>query len=228
MPIRSRLTAPAAAVAVLALAACSHPAAPSPTASAPTSSASRSASHSGSPSAQGSATSTDPKHYNGDISDCTTGVIENPDTFAVPARNITEPMLAVGLDAKGNVGAPPLDQMMTMAWWNGGPKVGSDQGHVVLTAHTGYGLVGLGNVMADPDSGLKPDDVMKVTGDGKTVCYAYTNMVVIDAATYDPSSTVWINPNGDPKLTIMICWDYHPSTGEWGQRHVFFADPIRK
>lgn len=160
-----------------------------------------------------------------DIEGCSWAEEPNPTTFAVPARGLSQPVVGVGLDNEGNVGAPP--DKFSVAWWTAGPKVGSDRGHVILTVHTWTGDVALGNILENPSNGLHPGDVIRLSDGSKTVCYRYTDTKKIKVADYDRSSTVWINPDGDPKLTIMICADYNARTGEWDSRHVFYADPIK-
>lgn len=148
-----------------------------------------------------------------------------PTKVTIESRGVSEPVLSVGNEPDGAVGAPPKDQRDSMAWWNLGPKVGSAKGNVITTVHTWYGGIALGNRLADTETGLKPGDIIKLTDGSTTVCYKYREQKKISVEGYDPNSNVWIDPEHSPQLTIMICWDFI-SEDNWASRIIFYADQV--
>ncbi|WP_229115977.1 class F sortase [Parenemella sanctibonifatiensis] len=156
---------------------------------------------------------------------CTVGEINNPKRFIVEDRGVNSPVLSLGLDENGAAAAPPKNASHTVGWYNGGPKVGSEQGNVVLTIHTYRNGGALGNALED--GLLKAGDRIEMTGsDGTTVCYDFREMVHLKVSDYDPDSNVLYSNSGDPQLAIVICTDFNNSTGEWDARYILYADLV--
>jgi len=135
-------------------------------------------------------------------------------------------LLSLGLDAEGLPGTPPGDEGYTLAWWNGGPSVGSGQGKVVLTSHTFRYGGALGN---DLNEGLlSENDVIRISDDaGKTVCYRFTNALKIFVDDYDPNSNVLYDDYGDPMIVIVVCSDYPANGGDPAARVLYYAELVR-
>ncbi|MFD9246153.1 sortase domain-bontaining protein, partial [Streptomyces sp. NPDC059556] len=57
-----------------------------------------------------------------------------PVRIAVPALFVEAPLTPLGLDARGRLGAPPLDRPMTAGWHKLGPSPG-EAGTAVLVGH---------------------------------------------------------------------------------------------
>lgn len=164
---------------------------------------------------------------NGDLAGCTSGTEIMPNHFDVPARGLSESVIPVGQEPDGAIGAPPLDQKFTLGVWSSGPKIGSTKGNVIGTAHTWTGAIGLGNVVnGETGKGLQPGDVIRFTDGTTTVCYIYREKVHFTVASYDENSTMWINPEGKPQFTIMICDDFNTKTQDWDSRIIFYADLV--
>lgn len=150
--------------------------------------------------------------------------IADPVTLTLVRQGKTLPMLSLGKDATGAAGAPPGNASHTVAWFNEGPKVGSDKGKVLLTSHT-YRFGGaLGNEL---NNGLlSPGDIVMITGsDGSNACYRYASSLHIIEAQYDPYSTVVYDYAGAPQFALVVCSDYDKSGNPLG-RMVYYGDLI--
>ncbi len=125
----------------------------------------------------------------------------------------------------GEIPAPPTNDRRSAAWWNGGPKPGSDHGKIVLTIHTYRPNLrpALGNeLFRSGQSALQPGDILKVHGsNGEIVCYEFTKAKRVMVRDYDPNSTLMLDPKGPSSAVIVICWDFNTSTKDWDSR-VFF------
>lgn len=151
-----------------------------------------------------------------------------PERYSIDALDVDEPVIALDLDADGNIAAPPKDQARTASWWSGGPKPGSDAGQAVLSIHTYRNGGAVGNELFDGGkSALQAGDLLRLTGpDGQVLCYEYTDETHIAAADYDPDSDLMVDFDGDPKATIIICWDFNSKTEEWDSRVFFHFAPV--
>lgn len=151
-----------------------------------------------------------------------------PDTFQMENPEADEKILSLGLDAQGNIAAPPKDQPRTASWWNQGPRPGSDTGKVVMSIHTYRNGGALGNEMySDAGPNLVPGDLIKLQGaDGRTACYEFVEATKIWVDEYDVNSDAMVDFAGDPLLTIVICWDFNRSTEDWDSRVLFYAAPV--
>ena len=151
-----------------------------------------------------------------------------PDRFTIESLGADEPVVALGLDSKGNIAAPPLNEPRMASWWNEGPKPGSDKGKAVLSIHTYRNGKALGNEMyAGGENQLKPGDLIKLYGpDGKVQCYEFTEAKKVWVKDYDPESDIMVDFEGDPMLAIIICWDFNKGTEDWDSRVFFYAKPV--
>lgn len=156
--------------------------------------------------------------------------ITDPKKLTVERIGVDSPMITVGKDEAGNPGAPPKNASNTTAWYNGSPEVGSARGNVILTIHTYQTGNALGNQLYDGgNKALKEGDVIKISdGEGKQVCYRYTNNLKVWEKTYDPASGVFFNPTGPAQLAIMICWDFNKERQNWDSRIIFYAPKMPK
>ena len=151
-----------------------------------------------------------------------------PNRFTIDSLGADEAVVALGQDAEGNIAAPPLDEPRMASWWNEGPRPGSDKGKAVLSIHTYRTGSALGNEMyADGASALEPGDLIKLYGpDGVVQCYEFTEAKKIWVKDYDPNSDVMVDFEGDPMLTIIICWDFDRKTEIWESRVFFYGKPV--
>lgn len=141
--------------------------------------------------------------------------------------NVDSPVLSLGLAEDGTPQTPPLDQPSSVGWYTLGPKPGTRQGKVVLTAHTFHTGGALGNELFDSRNGIKPGALIQL-GDasGRTQCYRYSHAIKVLVKDYDPSSTVIYDSAGAPLLALVICWDYDAARRSWASRIVFYATPL--
>ncbi|MSS45807.1 class F sortase [Cutibacterium sp. WCA-380-WT-3A] len=149
-----------------------------------------------------------------------------PVKYSIDHMNVSAKVLSRGVDSTGAAGAPPRDDPSSMAWFNQGPKVGSNKGNVVLTSHTFHIGEALGNKLYSKDDGLKPGDIIRLSDkSGNTVCYRYSHNTKVWVKDYDPNSTILYNDNGPAQAVIVVCWDYVKGKGH-ESRILFYADPV--
>ena len=164
-----------------------------------------------------------------ELADCT-AVAEGfvPTRFAIPALGADERVVSLNLDDEGNIAAPPKDEPRTASWWNAGPRPGAEEGQALLSIHTYRNGGALGNELySDGGPALEAGDVIKLYGDdGQVQCYEFTEALKVWVADYDPQSDVMIDFDGDPRLAIIICWDFNRSTENWDSRVFFYGTPV--
>ena len=177
-----------------------------------------------SPAAPVTRSSTDPA-----LANCT-AVTEGfvPTRYTIERFGVDEPIVALDVDSDGNIAAPPKDEPRLASWWSGGPQPGADKGRAILSIHTYRDGDALGNeFFKDGTSQFQPGDIIKLYGDaGQVKCYSYTDAPKIQLSDYDPDSSVMIDRDGAPSLTIIICWDFNASTEIWESRVFFNFVPV--
>lgn len=151
--------------------------------------------------------------------------ITNPSKFEVVGKDQQLKMMTVGVDDTGAAGAPPGNEGYTVAWFNGGPEIGSRIGKVVLTSHTFRFGGALGNELNN--GAWQPGQVIKISDDaGNSACYRYTNSLHILVKDYDPNSTILYDyETPKPEFAIVVCSDYVPG-GDAEGRMIYYADLI--
>lgn len=175
------------------------------------------------------ASPTPSKPVSPELADCT-AVAEGfvPTRFAIPALGADERIVSLNLDDEGNIAAPPKDEPRTASWWNAGPRPGAEEGQALLSIHTYRNGGALGNELySDGGPALEAGDVIKLYGDdGQVQCYEFAEALKVWVADYDPQSDVMIDFDGDPRLAIIICWDFNRSTENWDSRVFFYGTPV--
>ena len=120
----------------------------------------------------------------------------------------------------------PIDfNPATYAWDESSAKPGSSRGVVILTAHTySRDQAALGNrLIATLDAGSS----IEVIGDGQRQRYIVDSRRTYDLASYSELAGAWLDPAADAQLTLTVCDDYNPATGDWDSRVVWVATPMR-
>ncbi|MCI1746822.1 MAG: class F sortase [Acidipropionibacterium sp.] len=141
--------------------------------------------------------------------------------------NITTQVLPLGLDSSGAAAAPPKDDPSAVAWFDQGPKPGSNRGKVVLSTHTYHSGGALGNTLYDAQNGLRKGDIIRLADvSGTTVCYRFDHHAKVLVKDYDPNSTILYDNAGAPMVAVVICWDYNHDTKDWGSRIIFYGTPV--
>ena len=150
-----------------------------------------------------------------------------PVKYSIDGMKASAKVLSRGVDETGAAGAPPKNDPSSMAWFNQGPKIGSDKGNTVLTAHTYHKGGALGNRLYDKNNGIKKGDIIRLTDKtGQTVCYRYDHDTKVMVKDYNPNSNILYDNNGPAQAAIVICWDYVKKTGEFDSRVIFYAYPV--
>ena len=148
-------------------------------------------------------------------------------SFAIDQMSVKAPMISLGEDESGAAAAPPKDASHTVGWWKNGPKVGSRQGHAILTIHTYQNGKALGNELYDQRNGFKDGDLVRMTDkQGNTQCYTLERSTKLWVKDYDPNSDVLYNFVGEPRAVIVICWDYDVVGKEWDSRILYYLKPV--
>lgn len=157
----------------------------------------------------------------------TAAPMASPRRLIMARTGVSAPVISVGTDASGAAGAPPKNQSRTVAWWRNGPKIGSDRGQAVLTIHSYRNGGALGNEMyAGGEKWVVGDVIQIVDGRGNVACYRLRAITKLWVSDYDPRSTVLYDDAGDPRLVIVICWDFQRRTQLWASRILFVADKM--
>ncbi len=138
-----------------------------------------------------------------------------------------EKVVSLGVDADGAIAAPPKSEPRTASWWNQGPAAGAEAGKTVLSIHTYRRGGALGNQMFEGgQSQLQAGDRIILHGaEGQVACYDFVEARKIAVSDYDPQSDTMVDFNGDPLLTMIICWDHREGTDIWDSRVFFYAEP---
>lgn len=148
-------------------------------------------------------------------------------SFAIDQMKVKAPMISLGEDESGAAAAPPKDASHTVGWWKNGPKVGSTQGHAILTIHTYQTGKALGNELYDQESGFQEGDLVRMTdAQGNTQCYTLERSMKLWVKDYDPNSDVLYKFDGEPRAVIVICWDYNLLGKEWDSRILYYLKPV--
>lgn len=151
----------------------------------------------------------------------------DPVRFKIDQMKVDTKMLSLGSDAEGGAGAPPLSDNSSVGWWNQGPKVGSSQGHAILTIHTYRNGGALGNKLYDKSSGLKDGALVRMSdASGNTQCYTVEKQMKVWVKDYDPNSNLLYSNSGSPRAVIVICWDFNRSNEEWDSRVFYYLKPV--
>lgn len=136
------------------------------------------------------------------------------------------PVLALPRDANDIPGVAPLDEAGKHEFaWDRPPGVlpGSDQGNVLLNAHTWpwTSAPALGNLMLEHLRVGKR--IVLFGGGGEHLCYTVTKQVEIRAEQTFPA---YYDTTGQPQVAIMVCAGVRRGPGDWANRMVWFAQPV--
>ena len=151
--------------------------------------------------------------------------VTRPTKFEVFGKGQTFKVISVGL-VDGAAEAPPPNEGYTIAWWEDGPKIGSQEGKVVLSSHTFQYGGALGN---DLNNGAwDVGQVIKISDDaGNSACYSYSERLHVKVADYDPDSNILYDfEDPRPRFALVVCSDY-TLRGEALGRMIYYADLIR-
>jgi len=155
--------------------------------------------------------------------DCTehSTVAFTPSRIAIPHVTSGAHVLAIGYDAHGVPGVPPLtSEGKTEFAWVPNVAPGMDEGNVLLNAHTWPDGSALGNHLL---AGLQTGGRIVVTGAGDHVlCYRVTDRVEVAATASVPA---YFATDGPPQLAIIVCSGIRRGPGDWTERTIWYASP---
>ncbi|MZE56455.1 class F sortase [Streptomyces sp. SID5770] len=123
-----------------------------------------------------------------------------PTTVAVPAITIEAPVIDLGLDAKGQLAAPPVDDPRVVGWYAKGPTPG-ERGTAVVVGHrdTRTGPAVFLNLGV-----LNPGNTVRIArADGKVAVFT-VDRVKTYAKDDFPDKEVY-GATGRPELRLLTC-----------------------
>ena len=133
-------------------------------------------------------------------------VVPMPVSVSIPDIDATSSLILTGLDVKGALEVPPVDQPLQASWWDGSPRPGEPGpavilGHVDGTCPDGRkGCPGVFKRLGELGEG----DLIDITRDDHTSA----TFIVYKVAEYDkdhfPSREVYGNTPG-PELRLITC-----------------------
>lgn len=101
-----------------------------------------------------------------------------------------------------------------------GAMPGSNQGNVLLNAHTWPDGSALGNRLLEH---LQIGDKIVLAGKHAELCYWVTKKIVIKAS--DGSAEYYQN-DGPPQIALIVCSPPRLGPGNWVHRTIWFASPV--
>ncbi|MGW0947000.1 class F sortase [Streptomyces sp. NPDC002623] len=123
-----------------------------------------------------------------------------PDRVRIPAIQVNAPVMAVGLDADGWVGAPPPEDPNLAGWFTGGVSPG-EKGTAVVVGHVDNQL---GPAVFYGLGALKKGNRVEVARkDGKTAIFEIYGIEVFEKNNF-PGDRVYAS-KGAPELRVITC-----------------------
>ncbi|MFH8728426.1 class F sortase [Streptomyces termitum] len=141
-----------------------------------------------------------------------------PTALAVPAITIEAPVLDLGLDARGRLGVPPVDDPKRVGWYARGPAPG-ERGTAVMVGHrdTRTGPA----VFLDLDS-LGPGNTVRVArADGRVAVFTVDRVRTYPKVDF-PDKEVY-GPTGRPELRLLTCGGAYERGSGYDANIVVFA-----
>ncbi len=141
-----------------------------------------------------------------------------PLKVAVPALFIEAPVVGLGLDAKGRLGAPPLNRPRQVGWYQKGPSPG-EAGTSLMVGHrdTRTGPAIFLNLNA-----LRRGDTVKVTrADRKTAVFTVDGVETYRKDKF-PDDKVY-GATGRPELRLLTCGGRFDKKAGYSANVVVFA-----
>ncbi|MBO3739140.1 class F sortase [Actinoplanes flavus] len=140
-----------------------------------------------------------------------------PERVAIPALDVSAPVVALGLRADGTMEVP--GDATTVGWFTGAPAPGS-LGPAVLAGHVDYR--GVSGTFAGL-SALRPGDEVRITRrDGRTAVFAVTRVATYPKSRF-PSGEVY-GPIDHAGLRLITCGgDFDRRTGHYVDNVVAYA-----
>lgn len=145
-------------------------------------------------------------------------VHSRPVKVAIPAIFIETPVVGLGLDKKGRLGAPPLSRPMEVGWYRKGPSPG-EAGTALLVGHrdTATGPAVFLNLNA-----LRRGETVKVTrADRRTAVFTVDEVKTYTKDEF-PDDKVY-GATGRPELRLLTCGGRFDKKNGYSANVVVFA-----
>jgi hypothetical protein len=144
----------------------------------------------------------------------------------IAIENVTSsaPVLALGRDANGIPGVPPVSDSGKLAfgWDAPGLRPGVARGNAIMTAHTYPDGSAMGNLLL---SRLQEGDRVTVFGPGKErLCYRVFDRLQVP---FNSSGDRFYDTDGPHDLVFIVCSGTRLGPGEWTHRTIWYSRLIR-
>jgi hypothetical protein len=131
------------------------------------------------------------------------------------------PVSAVGLHADGSLVIPGDPRVV--GWWTGGSMAGETSGSVVVAGHVDSASRGIGVLAALP--GLRPDQVVELTGGRRTARYRVVSARLVPQAQLSEAGGLF-RTDGDARLVLITCGgSFDPVRHRYADNYVVVARP---
>jgi hypothetical protein len=128
---------------------------------------------------------------------------------------------AVGLHSDGSLVIPRDPRVV--GWWTGGSMAGETFGSVVVAGHVDSASRGIGVLAALP--GLRPDQVVKLTGGGRTARYRVLSAGLVPQAQLSKDGGLF-RTDGAARLVLITCGgSFDPVRHRYADNYVVVAQP---
>lgn len=145
-----------------------------------------------------------------------------PTTISVEGVTKGSPVLALQRDARGVPGVAPVSDKVSFAWDAPGSKPGDKLGNVHLNTHTWPDGTAMGNkLLRDLDVG---DEIVLRNGKQR-LCYEVTER--LETPVEDAPVERIYDTESPSQIVLIVCSGVRRGPGDWANRTIWFAKPVR-
>jgi len=150
-----------------------------------------------------------------------------PNALTIPDLSINAPVVQIGLDAQGNLGAPSDADKKKIGWFPS-TLAGAARGSVILTGHTYHDDTALFRTDFNRTAHLGMAVQLSCPG-AKPLSYRVTE-AKLDLGIENYAAYVEIHQlyatDGPPQVVIITCTDWNPIRRDYDQRGILIATPL--
>jgi len=150
-----------------------------------------------------------------------------PNALTIPDLSINAPVVQIGLDAQGNLGAPSDADKKKVGWFPS-TLAGAARGSVILTGHTYHDDTALFRTDFSRTAHLGMAVQLSCPG-AQPLAYRVTeaklDLGIENYATYVDSHQLYAT-DGPPQVVIITCTDWNPIRRDYDQRGILIATPL--
>ncbi len=140
---------------------------------------------------------------------------------------VDAPVVRIGLDASGNLGAPSDADKKKAGWYPNGVLAGSRRGSIIMDGHTYRD--GSAIFTTNFDSTARVGMTVGLSCGGGTFPYRISelklNLNVGDYSGFVDGRRLYA-PDGPPQIVMVTCTDWNPLSGTFDRRAILIATPV--